>query len=315
MDHKYKCLIVDDMHPSIEKMLRDIGVVPHFHPNITRSGIIDIIAEFDILFIRSKTKVDSELLNHADNLKIIGRAGAGIDNLEIDWIESKGIRMINAPEGNMDALAEHTMGLLLALLNNISRADKEVSNKIWDREGNRGVELSDKTVGIIGYGNMGKSLVRRLKAFQCKVLIYDKYIKDYEYGHQQKASLSEIFEKCDIVSIHVSLTDETKGLINDNFLNSFTKNIYLVNTARGEVAENSAIVNQLKTGKLLGAALDVLENEKINTLKDKALQDFDYLISTDKVILTPHVGGWSVESYYKINKVLVDKLEEIIEKL
>lgn len=315
MNYKYKCLIVDDMHPSIEGMLKNIGVEPHYYPKVTRKEIIDRISNFDILFIRSKTKVDSNLLQHANKLKVIGRAGSGMDNLEIDWIESKGIAAINAPEGNRDAVAEHTMGLLLALLNNIYRANKEVSNKIWDRESNRGVELGNKTVGIIGYGNVGKALVKRLKAFECKVLIYDKYIKEYEFGYEQKASLKEVFEKCDIISLHVPLTDETRGWVNDDFLNSFKQNIYLINTARGEVVVNSAIVKHLKSGKLLGVALDVLENEKLDSLMDKGLQDFNYLIKTDKVILTPHVGGWSVESYYKINKVLVEKLEEVLMKL
>lgn len=315
MNYKYKCLIVDDMHPSIEGMLKNIGVEPHYYPKVTRKEIIDRISNFDILFIRSKTKVDSDLLQHANKLKVIGRAGSGMDNLEIDWIESKGIAAINAPEGNRDAVAEHTMGLLLALLNNIYRANKEVSNKIWDRESNRGVELGNKTVGIIGYGNVGKALVKRLKAFECKVLIYDKYIKEYEFGYEQKASLKEVFEKCDIISLHVPLTDETRGWVNDDFLNSFKQNIYLINTARGEVVVNSAIVKHLKSGKLLGVALDVLENEKLDSLMDKGLQDFNYLIKTDKVILTPHVGGWSVESYYKINKVLVEKLEEVLMKL
>ncbi|MDH5367040.1 MAG: NAD(P)-binding domain-containing protein [Cyclobacteriaceae bacterium] len=311
----YKCLIVDDMHPSIEGMLKNIGVEPHYHPKSTREEIIDRISNFDILFIRSKTKVDSNLLQHANKLKVIGRAGSGMDNLEVDWIEKNGIKVINAPEGNRDAVAEHTMGLLLALLNKINRANKEVSNKIWDRESNRGVELSNRTIGIIGYGNMGKALVKRLKAFQCEILIYDKYIKEFEFGYEQKVTLPEIFEKCDIISLHIPLTDETRCCVNDDFINSFKQNIYLINTARGEVVVNSAVVKHLKSGKLLGAALDVLENEKLDSLTDNELEHFNFLVNSDNVILTPHVGGWSVESYYKINKVLVEKLEEVLKKL
>lgn len=308
--YKYRCLIVDDMHDSICDMLRNIDVEPEYQPEITREEIIEAITQYDIMVIRSKTKVDEELIEKADNLKVIARAGAGIDNLDEEVLRKKGIAIINAPEGNRDAVAEHTMGMLLSLLNNITKSDKEVRNKIWDREGNRGVELSGKTVGVIGYGNMGKELVKRLLAFRCNVLIYDKYIKDYEYGHQQKASLKQIQKQCDIVTLHVPLTDETIGWVDDDFLNSFEKNIYVVNTARGEVIKNSAIVNKLKSGKLLGACLDVLENEKLNTLNGDDLVDFNYLCSTDNVLLTPHIAGWSMESYYKINKVLVDKLEE-----
>jgi len=296
-------------------MLKQIGVEPHYFPEISRNEILDKIENFEILFIRSKTIVDKELLQKAKSLKIVGRAGAGIDNLDMERIEQNGVIAINAPEGNRDAVAEHTMGLMLSLLHNINKSHIEITHKKWDREGNRGTELSSKTVGIIGYGNMGKALIKRLKSFRCKVLVFDKYIKDYEYGHQQKASLTEIQDQCDVISLHIPLTPETKGFVNDEFISAFRNDIYLINTARGEVVENEAIVNQLKSGKLLGAALDVLENEKIESLNGGELGTFEFLISSDKVILTPHVAGWSKESYYKINKVLVDKLEEKLKKL
>ena len=309
---KYKCLIVDDMHSSICDMLREIDVEPNYSPKINREEIIASIEDYDMMIIRSKTKVDAELLQNAKKLKVVGRAGAGIDNLDEDYLRNSNIKIINAPEGNRDAVAEHTMGLLLSLLNNINKSDKEVRKKIWDREGNRGVELSGKTVGIIGYGNMGKELLKRLKAFRCKVLIYDKYLKDFEYGHQQKATLKQIQEKCDIITLHVPLTEETIGWLDHDFFNGFSKSIFLVNTARGEVVKNDAVVSSLKSGKLLGASLDVLENEKLNSLNEDELNNFNYLTSSDKVVLTPHIAGWSKESYFKINKVLVDKMEDIL---
>ena len=315
MSTKYRCLIVDDMHESISEMLQNIGVESYYKPKITREEIISEIADYDFLFIRSKTRVDSDLLRNANKLKVIGRAGSGTDNLDLEWIENKGIQVINAPEGNQDAVAEHTIALLLSIINNVVKSDKEVRTRLWDREGNRGEELSSKTVGIIGYGYMGKAVVKRLKAFRCNILVYDKYIKDYEFGHQQKVELNEIFDKCDVISFHVPLTEETRGWVDSEFIKRFRKNIHLINTARGEIVKNRALVEHLNNGKLKGVALDVLQNEKIQELSMEELKDFEFLATSEKTILTPHIGGWSKESYYKINKVLVDKLETIVSKL
>jgi len=312
MSNNYKCLIADDMHESVIFLLKDIGVTATYLPQITRQEIIDQLSEYEVLFIRSKTHVDEDLLQNAHKLKIVGRAGAGIDNLDETYLSSKNIAVINAPEGNRDAVGEQTIGMLLSLMHNIHKSHLEVISKTWDRAGNRGIELAGKTVGIIGYGNMGKAFAKRLSGFGCTVLAYDKYRKEFEDEFCTAASLSEIHTSADILSLHVPLTDETRGWIDDDFFSAFKKSIYFLNLARGEIASLNAVKNALEQGKLLGAALDVLENEKLDTLNLEQEKVFEYLSKAANVILTPHIGGWSHESYIKINEVLVNKLNQII---
>jgi D-3-phosphoglycerate dehydrogenase len=305
----YSCLIADEMHESVLDLLRDIGVRPVYKPGITRAQIIEEIASYDILFIRSKTRVDRALLENAPKLRVVGRAGAGIDNLDEAYIAERGIEIINAPEGNRDAVAEQTVGMLLSLFHNIVKAHLEVIAKKWDREGNRGVELAGKTVGIIGYGNMGSALAERLSAFGCTVLAYDKYRDNYADRYCKAVELDEIYKSADVLSMHVPLTDETRAWVDEEFFGNFHKQIYFLNLARGEVVSLKALKSALKEKKVLGAALDVLENEKLKTLDNEQSEIFDYLCHADNVIMTPHIGGWSQESYFKINKVLIQKLE------
>ena len=302
-------MIADEMHDSVLRLLKDIGVTPIYKPTITRLEIIEEIAFHDVLFIRSKTKVDQELLQHASKLQVVGRAGAGIDNLDETYLAQRGIEIINAPEGNRDAVAEQTVGMLLSLFHNIVKAHLEVIAKKWDREGNRGIELAGKTVGIIGYGNMGSALAQRLSVFGCTVLAYDKYRDFYGDQYCSAVSMEEIYKSAEILSMHVPLTDETRGWVNNAFFNNFQKPIYFLNLARGEVVSLNALKTALEEKKVLGAALDVLENEKLTTLDDEQSKIFDYLCQSSNVIMTPHIGGWSQESYFKINKVLVQKLE------
>ena len=226
----------------------------------------------------------------------------------VKFLEDKGIEIVNAPEGNRDALAEHAIGLLLSLLNNINSSDKEVRNFIWDREGNRGIELSDKTVGIIGYGYMGQAFVQRLRAFDCRVLVYDKYKKGFGTKKVEEVSLDKLFDKADILSLHIPLNEETKGWVNAEFLERFRKEIYLLNTARGEILPLIELLKTLDSGKVKGAALDVLEKEKFNNLTDEQKADFENLFSRQNVVLSPHVGGWTFASYKRINEVLVGKI-------
>lgn len=312
MPDNYSCLIADEMHDSVLSLLKDIGVTPIYKPTITRLEIKSEIELHDVLFIRSKTKVDQELLQHAQKLRVVGRAGAGIDNLDEAYLKQQGIEIINAPEGNRDAVAEQTVGMLLSLFHNIVKAHLEVIAKKWDREGNRGVELAGKTLGIIGYGNMGSALAKRLSAFGCTVLAYDKYRDNYADQYCNAVSLEEIYKSADILSMHVPLTDETRGWVNDEFVNNFQKPIYFLNLARGEVVSLKALKRGLEEKKILGAALDVLENEKLATLDNEQSKIFDYLCQSSNVIMTPHIGGWSQESYFKINKVLVQKLEFVL---
>ena len=305
------CLIADEMHESILELLDELGFVVNYQPKITREELIEVIGPYHGLIIRSKTLVDKAVVDAAANLEFVARAGAGLDLIDVPYLESKGIEMLNAPEGNRDALAEHAMGLLLALLNNIVSADEEVRNWKWQREANRGVELSDKTVGIIGFGNMGQAFVQRLRAFDCRVLVYDKYKKGFGTKNVEEVTLEKLFDKADILSLHIPLTEETRSWINKDFINSFSKDIFLLNTARGEVLPTVDLLELLDSGKVIGAALDVLEIEKFDQLSmdDKVL--FDDLFSRKNVILSPHVGGWTFASYKRISEVLVGKISNL----
>jgi len=303
-----KCLIVDEMHESIQDLLSQIGIEPVYRPDASREEILDLIGAFEGLLIRSKTTVDRELVDRAVKLEFIGRAGAGLDKIDVEYVESRDIEILNAPEGNRDALAEHAVAMLLNLLNNINRADREVRNWIWDREGNRGVELSDKTVGIIGYGHMGQAFVQRLRAFDCRVLVYDKYKKGFGTKNVEEVSLEKMFAKADVLSLHVPLTEETRGWINAEFFGQFKKNIYLLNTARGEIIPTRDLLNLLDSGQLIGAALDVLEKEKFDQLSTEQKSLFEDLFNRKNVVLSPHVGGWTFASFKRINEVLVGKI-------
>ncbi|GGD56557.1 2-hydroxyacid dehydrogenase [Emticicia aquatilis] len=305
-------LIADEMHPSLMPMLEKIGYKTDYQPKITRSEIIEKIGNYDGLIIRSKTFVDAELLTNAKQLKFIGRAGAGLDLIDIAYVESKNIAIFAANEGNRVAVAEHVLGMVLCLMNNILIADREVRNGIWQREKNRGYELMGKTVGLIGYGNNGKETAKRFKAFGCKVLAYDKYKSNFSDEFVSEASMEMIFEQADIVSLHIPLTNETNKLVNAEFLSSFKNDIILINAARGEIVSLRAVVENLETGKIKGACLDVLENEKLQKLSTEQQADFENLSSSERVILTPHIAGWTFESYVKINEVLVEKIASLI---
>lgn len=303
-----KCLIIDDMHESIVPLLAEIGFEATYAPGITREEILAQIGDYEGVLVRSKTTIDKEFIDHAKKLKFIGRAGAGLDKIDVEYVESKGIEILNAPEGNRDALAEHAVGMLLNLLNKINAADQEVRNWIWDREGNRGVELSDKTVGIIGYGYMGQAFVQRLRAFDCRILVYDKFKKGFGTKTVEEASLDKLFQKADILSLHVPLTPETKGWINKDFIQNFRKDIYILNTARGEILPLTDLLELLDSGKVLGAALDVLEKEKFDQLSEDERARFESLFKRKNVLLSPHVAGWTFASYKRINEVLVSKI-------
>ena len=309
---KMKCLIADFMHESISELLIKIGVDPIYKPRITRSEILDSIQGYEGLLIRSKTKVDAELIANASKLRFVGRAGAGIDNLDEEALEKAAIKILNAPEGNRNAVGEHAMALLLGLLNHIYKSDQEVRNYTWDREGNRGTELATKTVGLVGYGNMGQSFARKLSGFGCKIVAYDKYKDNYSDSIVVESTMEQLFEETDIFSLHVPLTSETLGMVDYEFLRRFKKPIYFLNTARGEIVKLDALARALKENKIIGAGLDVLENEKLTQLTDKQKESFEYLTKSEKTILTPHVAGWSVESYQMINTVLVGKIESFI---
>jgi D-3-phosphoglycerate dehydrogenase / 2-oxoglutarate reductase len=308
-----KILIVDDLHENIFPMLAELGYEVNYQPNIKRTEIIEIIHDYEGLFIRSKTKIDREFLSFSTKLEFIARAGAGLDLIDLQAVEEQNIQVFAANEGNSDAVAEHVIGMILMLFNKLNFADAEVRQGIWHREENRGIELCGMTIGIIGYGNMGKALSQRLIGFGVTVLAFDSDAQKIsnEELFVKKATMQDIFEQSDVVSIHVPLTDETRMMVDDDFIEKFKKPFFLINTSRGEVASVKVILNGLQNKKIRGACLDVLENEKLSQLTIEQEETYSQLFQQKNVILTPHIAGWTVESYRKINEVLISKLREL----
>ena len=305
-----KILIIDEMHLSILEMLKQEGHEVNYSPKITRPEILAQVGEYEGFIIRSKTPMDRELLEKAHQLKFIGRAGAGLDQIDLEYLESRGVKLFHAAKGNRDAVAEHAVGGLLALFNHVIKADQEVRKGIWDREGNRGHELMGKTVGIMGYGNMGGSFAKRLAGFGVRILAYDKYKKDFGNEQVEEVSWEKLKEEADILSIHVPLTPETRGFFTLKELKGFKKPFWLINTARGEVISFSVLNQALDQGIVRGAVLDVLENEKFQKFSESQKTEFERLAQRNNVIFSPHVAGWTFESYVKINEVLVQKIKE-----
>lgn len=306
-----KVLIVDKMHDSIFAMLEGIGFEADYQPEISREEVYQKISAYEVIFVRSKINVDDLLLQAAPFLKVVGRAGAGIDQVDVEALKNRNITLINAPEGNRDAVAEHAVGMLLCLFNKMLMADAQVRQGIWDREGSRGLELKGKTVGIVGYGNMGRAFAKRLQGFGCRILAYDKYHSGYGTEMVEESSQEKIWEEADILSLHIPLTPETHFLVDSAYLQRFRKSIFIMNTARGEVLSLAALQKAMENGKVRGAALDVMENEKLQQLSPEQEKVFQYLVKNDRVLLTPHVAGWTQESYVKINKILVEKLKNL----
>jgi len=306
-----KVLIIDDVHALLINGLQKLNYNVTYLPAITRQEILQIIAPFQVLVVRTKTNIDAEILNAANNLKVIARAGSGLDNIDIEIAEQKGIYCFNAGQANADAVGEHALGMLLSLMRNLNKADNEVRNKIWDREGNRGFELNGKTVGIIGFGNTGKAFAKKLAGFDVKILAYDKYLKNYSNQNANEATLAQIFEDSDILSLHIPLTTETQNWIDHSFITKFKKNIYLINVCRGGVLNMPQTIDNIDSGKIIGACFDVLENEKLLNLSNPQQKDFDYLINKQNVVLSPHIAGWTFESYEKIAQTILSKLTNL----
>lgn len=308
-----KVLFIDTTHDILEKELQQMGYETDYLPEMNYDGYANIINEYEGIVIRNKIRIDKSILDKAVNLKFIARAGSGLENIDVDYAHGKGIKCINSPEGNRDSLGEHTVGMLLSLFHRIHLSNNEVKRGIWKREENRGVEIMGKTIGIIGYGNMGGAFARRLAGFGAEVIAYDKYRKDYSDDFVREASMEEIYSETDILSLHVPLTPETKYLVDLNFLENFDKSIYLVNTSRGRVVNTGDLVKALESGKVKGAVLDVIEYEShtFEALNSKDLPvTLRYLMDSDKVLITPHIAGYSIESKFKLAKVLADKIRK-----
>ncbi len=291
-------------------MLENAGFWPDYQPTIRRDGILQIIDQYVGIIVRSKTQIDKELIHKAINLQFVARAGAGIDNVDYPELTKNNIKLVNAPEGNRDALGEHTAGMLLTLLHKIHTANMQVKNGTWNREANRGYELKGKTVGVYGYGYMGSAFAKKLKGFDCSVIIYDKYKSGLSNEFAQQVDLSTFRRETEILSLHIPLTSETRYLFDEYYLDQFPKLRILLNTSRGKVLSLKALDMLLDRTKLIGAGLDVLENEKIDQLNPEEQEIFNRLAARENVIITPHVAGWTHESYKRINEIIVSKIQE-----
>jgi D-3-phosphoglycerate dehydrogenase len=304
-----KILITDTIHECIIPMLIKGGFEVDYLPGLSREEILNVLKQYIGVIIRSKTPADRAFMDAgAPNLIFIARSGAGMDQVDLEYASKTGITLLNAPEGNRDAVAEHTVGMLLLLINKLRVADAQVRAGIWDREGNRGTELMGKTFAIIGYGFMGTAVSKRLTGFGCNVIAYDKYKTGYGSELVKETTLEEVYDQADIVSFHIPLTAETRFYVNDSFIGKFRKNIILLNTARGEIIPLESLVKNLKSGKIIAAGLDVLENERMEALSAQQKNLMSEISAMDQVILTPHVAGWTVESYIKISETLGRKI-------
>lgn len=310
METQRRVLITDSVHHLLIEQLQQAGFECDYQPAILTNDVFNIIEQYVGLIINSKILVDQKMLDKGAALQFIGRLGSGMEIVDRSYAKQKGIAVYSSPEGNRNAVAEHAIGMLLALSNNLLKADSEVRQFAWNREKNRGFELEGKTIGIIGFGNTGSTLAKKLSSWDVNVLAYDKYISNYAIGykHVEETTLDHLVKQADIISLHVPLTADTHHLVNKNFLNRLEKQIVLINTSRGKVVNTKDLTAALHSGKLLGACLDVFENEKPETFSQEEREMYSELYQFDNVILSPHVAGWTKESKRKLAETLVNKI-------
>lgn len=310
MHHIGRVLITDDVHPTLAKRLESAGYQCEHRPKIHTNEVNQIIAGYTGIIINSKIIVDKAMLDKATLLRFVGRVGSGLEIIDLDYAKQKGVAVYNSPEGNRNAVAEHALGMLLALANNFLRADAQVRQKNWQREANRGFELMGRTVGIIGFGHTGSTFATKLSGMSVRVLAYDKYKRNYtnNHPHVEECDMSAIFREADIISLHLPLTDETKLMVNADFIKKFDKPIIIINTSRGAVVNTVDLVEGLHSDKVVGACLDVFENEKPETFDTFENNLYNKLYQFENVILTPHVAGWTEESKKRLAEVLTDKI-------
>ncbi|MEY2868526.1 MAG: hypothetical protein RIR01_981 [Bacteroidota bacterium] len=312
-----KILHIDSNHPVLMQQLQQLGFENHEDFKSSKEIIESKIQDYHGIVIRSRFKIDKTFIDKAINLQFIARVGAGLESIDCDYAASKNIALIAAPEGNRNAVAEHSLGMILSLFNNMNRADREIRAGHWNRESNRGHELDGKTVGIIGYGNMGKWFAKKLRGFDVEVLCYD--IKE-NVGDEnaRQVSLTELQQKTDVLSLHLPWTPETDKMVNTDFINAFTKAFWILNTSRGKNIVTADLVEALQSKKILGAGLDVLEYEKLSfeTLfqEKNTPEAFQYLLNADNVLLSPHVAGWTFESHERLAQTIVDKIKALYSK-
>ena len=305
-----KILFIDIVHPFLKKELEKQDHLCDIAYNKTRDEILSIILDYEGIVLRSRIKIDYDFLNKCQGLKFIARAGSGLENIDVIEAKKRNIKCFNAPEGNRQALAEHALGMLLSLFTNLNKSDQEVRKGIWERENNRGIELSGKTIGIIGFGNNGSALAEILSGFGVCILAYDKYLDNYPY----KSDMRTIFQQANILSLHIPLTSETTYLVDKDYIKRFEKPIYIINTARGKCVNTKDLVSAIKNGKVLGACLDVLEYEKTSfedLERKELLTELQYIFDSEKTILSPHIAGWTKQSKLKIAEILFQKINSI----
>ncbi len=304
-------LVTDNIHLSFFREMEGSSFEIDYRPEIDRQGILDIIHDFEGIIINSKTTVDKAMMDKGKKLKFIARMGSGMEIVDVEYARQKNIACINTPEGNCDAVADFAVGTLISILRNIHLSEQEVRNSQWEREKNRGIEIGGKTIGIYGYGHTGSAFAKRLSGFDVKVLAYDKYKTGFGSGHVKESTPEEIFEHADMLNLHLPLTTETIHLVDYDFLSRFKKRIWLINTARGQNIKTVDLLKAIRESKVLGAALDVLENEKLNRLSPNEKEWFDALVKERRVLLTPHLAGLTKESKEKIATMLATKIKKL----
>jgi D-3-phosphoglycerate dehydrogenase / 2-oxoglutarate reductase len=304
-------LLIDTVHPVLTKKLENAGFVIIDKTKADKKEITNLIHKYHGAILRSRIIFDKKIIDKANKLEFIARVGAGMESIDTEYAKSKGISCFNSPEGNRDAVAEHCLGMLLSLSNNLIRANSQVKSGKWLREENRGFEIKGKTIAIIGYGNMGSAFAERLRGFGCNIIAYDKYKTNFGNDYVAECNMDKVFNECDILSLHVPLTEETSFLVNTTCINKFKKDIVLINSSRGQVVKTTDLLNGLEKGKIKGACLDVLEYEDTSFEYTKKLTDipeFRKLSAMENVIMSPHIAGWTFESKFKLSDILADKI-------